>query len=38
MVHPRLNELVKLGLAKVTGKKMDEDMNRMVATYDLGDK
>lgn len=38
MVHPRLNELVKLGLVKVTGKKMDEDMNRMVATYDLGDK
>lgn len=38
MVHPRLNELVKLGLVKVTGKKMDEDMNRMVETYDLGDK
>ena len=35
MVHPRLNELVKLGLVKVTGRKMDEDMNRMVATYDL---
>lgn len=35
MVHPRLNELVKLGLVKVTGKKLDSDMGRFVATYEV---
>lgn len=35
MVHPRLNELVELGVVEVTGKKLDVEMNRNVATYNL---
>ena len=35
MVHPRLNELVELGLVYIDGKTLDETMNRMVAVYKL---
>ena len=35
MVHPRLNELVELGLVYIDGKTLDETMNHMVAVYKL---
>ena len=33
MVHPRLNELVNVGLVEVIGKRKDNVMNRNVAIY-----
>ena len=33
LVHPRLNELVGMGLVAVTGKKMDSITGKMCAVY-----
>lgn len=35
VVHPRLNELVKMNVLEVTGKKLDSGTGRKVAVYKL---
>lgn len=35
MVQPRLNELVKLGIVKVIGKRLDTNTSRQVSVYEI---